>query len=82
MKFVSVKNVVYLLSFCALMVTPVELCAQTKSGKSIQNKMAQRAKIITHVEKLIIESPVGCVPRLPFQVMVTYSDYSQALRQV
>ena len=82
MKFVSVKNVVYLLSFCALMVTPVELCAQTKSGKSIQNKTAQRAKIITHVEKLVIESPVGCVPRLPFQVMVTYSDNSQALRQV
>ena len=41
---------------------------------------AQQKKI-TGVEPIRVESPVGTVPRLPYQVWVTYSDGTRAYRQ-
>lgn len=39
-------------------------------------------KSIVSVEAVNVESPVGTVPRLPFQVWVTYSDGTSEYRQV
>lgn len=41
---------------------------------------AQQKKI-TGVEPIRVESPVGTVPRLPYQVWVTYSDGTREYRQ-
>ena len=44
---------------------------------------AQRIeRTIAHVEHISITCPIGTVPRLPYQVLVTYSDSTQAYRQV
>ena len=44
---------------------------------------AQRVeRTIEHVEHINISCPIGTVPRLPYQVLVTYSDSTQAYRQV
>ena len=40
------------------------------------------AKSIVKVEQVSLSSPVGTVPRLPYQVWVTYSDDKSELRQV
>lgn len=37
---------------------------------------------IVKVEGVIVESPVGTVPRLPYQIWVTYSDGKSEFRQV
>lgn len=45
--------------------------------------IAQRVeRTIVHVEHIGITCPIGTVPRLPYQVLVTYSDSTQACRQV
>ena len=44
---------------------------------------AQHAeRTIKHVGHINITSPAGTVPRLPYQLLVTYSDSTQAYRQV
>ena len=40
------------------------------------------AKSIKSVEKVTVESPEGTVPRLPYQLWVTYNDGTGAYRQV
>ncbi len=42
----------------------------------------QGATNIKSVEKVVVESPEGTVPRLPYQVWVTYNDGTGAYRQV
>ena len=37
---------------------------------------------IAKVERVSVETPVGCAPRLPYQVWVTYSDGKGEFRQV
>ena len=37
---------------------------------------------IVKVERVSVETPVGCAPRLPYQVWVTYSDGNGEFRQV
>ena len=37
---------------------------------------------IAKVERVSVETPVGCAPRLPYQVWVTYSDGNGEFRQV
>ena len=44
--------------------------------------MAQAYKSIAATEAVHVEAPVGTVPRLPYQLWVTYSDGSKAYRQV
>lgn len=39
-------------------------------------------RTIAHIEQVEVYSPVGTVPRLPYQLMVTYSDSTKAYRQV
>jgi DUF1680 family protein len=43
---------------------------------------AAKERLIKTVEPINIESPVGTVPRLPYQVYVTYSDGTKEWRQV
>lgn len=38
-------------------------------------------RTITRVEPILVESPVGTVPKLPYQLWVTYSDGSTGYRQ-
>lgn len=40
------------------------------------------AKSIKSVEKVVVESPVGTVPRLPYQAWVTYKDGTGEYRQI
>ena len=40
------------------------------------------AKSIKSVEKISVEAPVGTVPRLPYQLWVTYNDGTGSYRQV
>ncbi len=39
-------------------------------------------RTIVHIEQVEVHSPVGTAPRLPYQLLVTYSDSTQAYRQV
>ena len=41
-----------------------------------------RSRIIHKVEAVVVESPVGTVPRLPWQVWVSYTDGQGEWRQV
>ena len=50
--------------------TPMEMVAQTSE------------RTIASVEPVSINTPVGTAPRLPYQLLVTYSDGTQAYRQV
>ena len=42
----------------------------------------QTERVIKHVESISVTCPIGTAPRLPYQVLVTYSDSTQAYRQV
>ena len=42
----------------------------------------QKPRVIKTVEAVNVQSPVGTVPRLPFQLYVTYSDGTHEWRQV
>ena len=42
----------------------------------------QGGRKIVSVEDVQVESPVGTVPRLPYQLWVTYSDHTGEFRQV
>lgn len=41
-----------------------------------------RDKSIVDVERIVVQSPVGTVPRLPYQIWVTYSNGQSEYRQV
>lgn len=51
---------------------------------AIPFQMAAQAteRTISSVETVSVSTPVGTVPRLPYQLLVTYSDGTQAYRQV
>lgn len=46
------------------------------------NSGSEADKGIKNVEKVTVQSPVGTVPRLPYQLWVTYNDGTGAYRQV
>ena len=45
-------------------------------------KAKKKQRVIAKVEPVNVDSPVGCVPRLPWQVWVTYSDGYKEWRQI
>ena len=47
-----------------------------------KDKVTDVPKGIRKVEKIAVESPEGTVPRLPYQVWVTYNDGTQGYRQI
>ena len=51
---------------------------------AIPFQMAAQAteRTISSVETISVNTPVGTVPRLPYQLLVTYSDGTQAYRQI
>ena len=51
------------------------------AGPSV-SALAQSFRSITEVEPVKVEVSVGCVPRLPFQLWVDYSDGTGEYRQV
>src|SRR5690554_2766182 len=73
------KIVVNVLIFVFLL-SPIQM----KSSNSIASEyLAQsEARRIIKVERVSVDSPVGTVPRLPFQIRVTYSDGKSEFRQV
>src|SRR5690554_3677714 len=73
------KIVVNVLIFVFLL-SPIQM----KSSNSIASEyLAQsEARRIIKVEQVSVDSPVGTVPRLPFQIRVTYSDGKSEFRQV
>lgn len=66
------KRILFL-AFCGLMML-ASLCS-CGSGSGA-------AKGIKNVEKVAVQSPEGTVPRLPYQLWVTYNDGTGAYRQV
>ena len=82
------KNVNYALcgAMCLLMMAPVDSMAML-DGKARQKKSKtevatrQGTRTIASVQAINVETPVGTVPRLPYQVLVTYSDGTKAYRQ-
>lgn len=66
------KRILFL-AFCGLMMF-ASLCS-CGSGSGA-------AKGIKNVEKVAVQSPEGTVPRLPYQLWVTYNDGTGAYRQV
>ena len=62
------KGIIYLIFlFCI----PSVVCAQST-----------KARTILYTHQVYVESPVGTVPRLPYQVWVTYTDSTAEYRQV
>ena len=63
-----------------LMAAPTEVSASTLAAAPLAAAKAKQRSIVK-VETVSVECPVGTCPRLPFQVLVTYSDKSQEWRQ-
>lgn len=62
------------------MTTPALAFDTTPSNAPLTALKAKQRTIVT-VAPINVESPVGTVPRLPYQVLVTYSDGKQEWRQ-
>lgn len=82
------KNVNYALcgAMCLLMMAPVDSMAMLDGNgrqKKSKTEVAARkgVRTIASVETITVDAPVGTVPRLPYQVLVTYSDGTKAYRQ-
>lgn len=73
------KHLVVLIATALLVSVPQ---AQVKAVSLISaDKHAPKPRQIVKVEAVNVEVPAGNVPRLPWQVLVTYSDGSQEWRQ-
>ena len=57
------------------------LSASTTESNLVVAQATQSLRKIVSVETINVQSPVGTVPRLPFQVWVTYSDGTSEYRQ-
>ena len=55
--------------------------AMTLAGLASCGTAEKGAKSIKSVEKVTVESPEGTVPRLPYQLWVTYNDGTGAYHQ-
>lgn len=57
-------------------------CSTASATESTMTpKTNKKSRNIINVENISVETPVGTVPRLPYQVWVTYSDGSHEWRQ-
>lgn len=81
------RNVNYVMAgaICMLMASPVNAAPSANVSNhvlaaSVSAPESGTRKIVK-VEAINVESPVGTVPRLPFQVWVTYSDGTSEFRQ-
>ena len=64
------------------MATPVFASPAKTNETPLTAPKKQKQKNIVKVETISVSTPVGTVPRLPYQVWVTYSDGSHEWRQV
>jgi len=62
------------------MTTPLQASEMTHSDAT-NTMLKAKQRSIVKVETINVESPVGTVPRLPYQVLVTYSDGKKEWRQ-
>ena len=58
------------------------LSTMTFANPSDATTITQSDRSIANVEPVNVQVPVGCAPRLPYQVWVTYSDGQSEFRQV
>lgn len=63
------RKIVFLIAIASALIS----CGSTENNGT---------KTIRNVERISVESPEGTVPRLPYQVWVTYNDGTGAYRQV
>ena len=71
----------------ATMLVPAALtAAAANDGKpavrQVENRENEPSRLITTVETVEVNAPVGTAPRLPFRLWVTYSDGKGEYRQV
>ena len=71
----------------ATMLVPAALnAAAANDGKpavrQVENRENEPSRVITTVETVEVNAPVGTAPRLPFRLWVTYSDGKGEYRQV
>lgn len=59
----------------------IPLEAHASDAMAIQQNAPAEARTIASVESVSVHCPVGTVPRLPYQVWVTYSDGKSEYRQ-
>ena len=71
------------IGFCLAMPASAKFSSMTATTLSAPSKSKSKSKqrSISKVEPINVEVPAGSVPRLPWQVYVTYSDGSQEWRQ-
>ena len=81
MKIQARHLVVTLCGVLMATVMPLPASAVTSVTADVNMKKTKQ-KCIRAVETVAVSSPVGTVPRLPYQVLVTYSDGSREWRQV
>ena len=64
-----------------LLAAPLTAAASSvETATVVEQTAAQALRKIVKVETINVQSPVGTVPRLPFQVWVTYSDGTSEYR--
>ena len=77
------SNFVLCGAICALVAMPLNAVkASATVSSAVEAAVKQDVRKIASVEVVNVESPVGTVPRLPYQVWVTYSDGTSEFRQV
>ena len=77
------SNFVLCGAICALVAMPLNTVkASATVTSAVEAAVKQDVRKIASVEVVSVESPVGTVPRLPYQVWVTYSDGTSEFRQV
>lgn len=64
-----------------LMAMPAEAMELNTTTAPVPAAKNKKQRSIIKVESIYVESPVGTCPRLPYQVLVTYSDKKQEWRQ-
>lgn len=64
-----------------LLNTPISTSATHSARSMIVTQTSKHQRKIVSVETINVQSPVGTVPRLPFQVWVTYTDGTSEYRQ-
>ena len=75
------KNLSYLACGVMGLMLSAPMQASTFASMETMEVAAEAARKIVNVETINVEAPEGTVPRLPFQVWVTYSDGTAAYRQ-
>jgi len=78
----TIKCVVVCLTAYILLSIPLNSSASVINSSNLPSPTLLDVRAITKVEPVYVNCPVGTVPRLPYQVWVTYSDGKSEYRQI